>query len=54
VDTFASITLGNHPDQFENLKEHNDMEVEGIQGGLSIKGTGTSSFASRMTKEEYI
>ncbi len=44
VDTFASITLGNHPDQFEDLKEHNDMEVEGIQGGLSIKGTGTFKF----------
>ncbi len=24
VDTFASIMLGNHPDQFENLKTHND------------------------------
>ncbi len=44
VDTFASITLGNHPDQFEDLKEQNDMEVEGIQGGLSIKGTGTFKY----------
>ncbi len=44
VDTFASITLGDHPDQFEDLKEHNDMEVEGIQGGLSIKSTGTFKF----------
>ncbi len=44
VDTFASITLGNHPDQFEDLKEHNNMEVEGIQGGLGIKGTGTFKF----------
>ncbi len=30
VDTFASITLGNHPDQFEDLKEHDNTEVEGI------------------------
>ncbi len=44
VDTFASITLGNHLDQFEDLKEHNNTEVEGIQGGLSIKGTGTFKF----------
>jgi hypothetical protein len=44
VDTFASITLGNHPDQFEDLKEHNNREVEGIQGGLSIKGMGTFKF----------
>jgi hypothetical protein len=44
VDTFASITLGNHPDQFENLRTHNDMEVEGIKGGLGIKGTGTFKF----------
>jgi hypothetical protein len=41
VDTFASIMLGNHPDQFENLKMHDDTEVEGIKGGLGIKGTGT-------------
>jgi hypothetical protein len=44
VDTFASITLGNHPDQFENLKMHNATEVEGIKGGLGIKGTGTFKF----------
>ncbi len=44
MDIFASITLSNHPDQFEDLKEHDDMEVEGIQGGLSIKGTGTFKF----------
>jgi hypothetical protein len=53
VDTFASITLGNHPDQFENLKTHNNTEVEGIKGGLGIKGTEHSSFTSRTTKEEY-
>ena len=44
VDTFASITLGNHPHQFENLKTHNDKKVEGIKGGLGIKGTGTFKF----------
>jgi hypothetical protein len=37
VDTFPSIMLGNHPDQFENLKTHNNTEVEGIKGGLGIK-----------------
>jgi hypothetical protein len=44
VDTFASITLGNPPDQFEDLKMHDDTEVEGIKGGLDIKGTGTFKF----------
>jgi hypothetical protein len=44
VDTFASITLGNHPHQFENLKTHDDKKVEGIKGGLGIKGTGTFKF----------
>jgi hypothetical protein len=29
IDTFASITLGNHPDQLEDLKMHNNTEVEG-------------------------
>jgi hypothetical protein len=32
IDTFASITLGNHPDQFKDLKMHNDTEVKGIKG----------------------
>jgi hypothetical protein len=44
IDTFTSITLGNHPDQFEDLKMHNDTEVEGIKGGLDIKGSGTFKF----------
>jgi hypothetical protein len=44
VDTFASITLGNHPDQFEDRKMHNDTEVEEIKGGLDIKGSGTFKF----------
>jgi hypothetical protein len=44
IDTFALITPGNHPDQCEDLRTHNDTEVEGIQGGLGIKGTGTFKF----------
>jgi hypothetical protein len=44
IDTFASITLGNHPDQFEDLRMHNNTEVEGIQGGLGITGTGSFKF----------
>ena len=43
IDTFTSITLGNHPDQFEDLKMHNDTEVEGIKGGLDIKGVNSLS-----------
>jgi hypothetical protein len=53
MGTFASITLGNHPDQFEDLKEHDDMGVEGIQGGLSIKGTGTFKFHIEDDEGEY-
>ncbi len=44
MDTFASITLGNCLDQFKDLKTHNNMEVEGIQGGLDIKSKGTFKF----------
>ncbi len=47
VDTLASATLGNHPNQFEDLKLHSEKdeaEVEGIKGGLDIKGTGTFKF----------
>ncbi len=47
VNTFASVMLGNHPNQFENLKmpsEKDNTEVEGIKGGLAIKGTGTFKF----------
>ncbi len=44
INTFVSITLGNHPDQFEDLKMHNYTEVEGIKGDLDIKGTGTFKF----------
>jgi hypothetical protein len=51
IDTFTLITLGNQPDQFENLRTHDDTEVEGIQGGLGIKGTGTFKFHIEDDKE---
>ncbi len=47
VDILVSVTLGNHPNQFEDLKLHSEKdvaEVEGIKGGLDIKGTGTFKF----------
>ena len=47
INTFISVTLGNHPNQFEDLKLHgkkDDAEVEGIKGGLDIKDTGTFKF----------
>jgi hypothetical protein len=53
VNTFASVTLGNHPNQFEDLKLHgekDDAEVEGIKGGLEIKGTGTFKFHIKHNK----
>jgi hypothetical protein len=38
--------MDNHPDQFEDLKLHREdnTEMEGIKGGLVIKGTGTFKF----------
>ena len=47
VDTYALVTMGNHPDHFKDLKLHSgedNTEVEGIKGGLEIKGTGTFKF----------
>ncbi len=47
MDTLASVTLGNHPIQFEDLKlysEKDKAEVEGIKGGLDIKGMGMFKF----------
>jgi hypothetical protein len=44
IDTNALVTMGNFPDQFEDLmlnKDEDNTEVEGIKGGLAIKGTGT-------------
>jgi hypothetical protein len=48
--------LGKHPNQFEDLKMYSDQdkaEVEGIKGGLDIKGTGTFKFHIE-DKEGYI
>jgi hypothetical protein len=45
VNTFALITMRNHPDKFENLTlKKEGPKVEGIQGGLVIKGTGSFNF----------
>jgi hypothetical protein len=47
ANTYASIMLGNHPNQFEDLKLHSEKEnteVDKIKGGLDIKGTGTFKF----------
>jgi hypothetical protein len=44
INIFVLITLGNHPDQFEDLKMHNNTEVKGIKGSLDIKGSGTFKF----------
>jgi hypothetical protein len=47
MDTLASVMLGSHPNQFEDLKLHSekdDTEMKGIKGGLDIKGTGMFQF----------
>jgi hypothetical protein len=51
VNTFASIALGNHPDQFEDLKMNDITEVEGIKRGLDIKGTGRFKFHIKDDKQ---
>jgi hypothetical protein len=45
--------LGNHPDHFEDLKMHNNTEVEGIKGGLDIRAQARSSSISNTMKEGY-
>ncbi len=53
IDTFASVTLENHPNQFEDLKLHSekdDTDMEGIKGGLDIKGTGMFKFCIKDNK----
>jgi hypothetical protein len=43
IGTYASIMMGNCPDQFKYLKLYSgkdNTEVEGIKGGLEIKDTG--------------
>ncbi len=47
INTYASVMMGNCPDQFKDLMLHKDKdntEVEGIKGGLAIKGKGTFNF----------
>ncbi len=46
VNTYASVTMGNHPEQFEDLKLHREdnTEVDGIKEGIVIKGTGKFNF----------
>jgi hypothetical protein len=44
INTFASFMIGNHSDKFEDLKMHNNTEVEGIKGSLDIKGSGMFKF----------
>jgi hypothetical protein len=53
INTFASVTLENHPNQFEDLTLHSEKEkaeVEGIKGGLDIKGTGKFKFHTKDNK----
>jgi hypothetical protein len=45
IDSFASVTMGTQPDQFEDLILDTGQSVQGIQGGLSIKGHGTFKFS---------
>jgi hypothetical protein len=47
IDSYALVTMGNRPHQFKDLMLHSgkdNTEVEGIKGGLEIKGTGTFKF----------
>jgi hypothetical protein len=47
IDTYALVTMSNCLDQFKNLRLHkdeDDTEVEGIKGGLVIKGKGMFKF----------
>jgi len=44
VDSFASVTMATQPDQFEDLILDTGQSVQGIEGGLAIKGHGTFKF----------
>ena len=45
INTFASITIVTHPEHFDDLiLTKKDGIVEGIEGGLAIKGKGTFKF----------
>jgi hypothetical protein len=44
VDSFASVTMAMRPEQFEDLILDAGQSVQGIEGGLTIKGHGTFIF----------
>jgi hypothetical protein len=44
VDSFASVTMATQPKQFEDLIFDAGQSVQGIEGGLAIKGHGTFIF----------
>jgi hypothetical protein len=44
VDSFASVTMATRPNQFEDLILNAGQSVQGIEGGLAIKGHGTFIF----------
>ncbi len=44
VDSFASVTMAMRPKQFEDLVLDAGQSVQGIEGGLAIKGHGTFIF----------
>ena len=44
VDSFASVTMATRPEQFEDLVLDAGQSVQGIEGGLAIKGHGTFIF----------
>jgi hypothetical protein len=44
VDSFASVTMATRPEQFEDLILDAGQSVQGIEGGLAIKGHGTFIF----------
>jgi hypothetical protein len=45
IKSFASVTMAIQPDPFDDLILHTGQSVQGIQGGLSIKGHGTFKFS---------
>ncbi len=53
INSFASVTMATRLDQFDNLTLHTGQLVQGIQGGLSIKGHGTFKSTSKMTRARY-
>jgi hypothetical protein len=50
VDSFTSVSMVTQPDQFEDLILHTGQSVQGVQGGLSIKGHGTFKFSIKDDK----